>query len=116
MDRVRLTNCCGRAFRSPAYAWSPDRGVITSSRPWPNCTGESLRGVEQAYLAGFTSRWLQEGLKRTVAPDLLVDGFLGKKTEAAVRAFQAKHGLNVDGRPRIKTCIKLWLEIDGDFT
>jgi hypothetical protein len=78
--------------------------------------GVMKEGDSEAYLAGFSPRWLQEGLKRTVDPDLLVDGFLGKKTEAAVKAFQARHGLTVDGRPRIKTCIKLWLEIDGDFT
>lgn len=42
-------------------------------------------------------RWLQSCLKQTVDPALVVDGDLGPRSRAAVKAFQKQHGLTVDG-------------------
>ena len=42
--------------------------------------------------------WLQDALNRLgAAPPLVVDAWYGRRTKAAVRAFQAAHGLNPDG-------------------
>jgi hypothetical protein len=40
---------------------------------------------------------VQQRLRDTVAPDLLVDGYLGPTTQAAVRTFQRDQRLEVDG-------------------
>jgi murein L,D-transpeptidase YcbB/YkuD len=40
---------------------------------------------------------VQQRLGETVAPGLLVDGYFGPSTRAAVRTFQREHGLEVDG-------------------
>lgn len=41
--------------------------------------------------------WAQAHLRAAVQPQLPVTGIFGKQTRAAVRAFQASHGLPVDG-------------------
>lgn len=46
---------------------------------------------------GAAVRTLQEGLRKGGFNPGPVDGIFGPKTEAAVKAFQAKHGLQVDG-------------------
>ena len=58
------------------------------------------------------TRWLQTSLNHLGAePMLLVDGKTGPATEAAVRAFQAGHGLTVDGVAggQTRTAIRLAL-------
>lgn len=46
-----------------------------------------------------STAWLQKALNSLGAdPTLVPDGSFGPLTAAAVRAFQASHGLNVDGR------------------
>jgi hypothetical protein len=46
---------------------------------------------------GRTTAWVQWRL-RTLGHDIVIDGDFGPQTDAAVRAFQAAHGLEVDGR------------------
>ena len=41
--------------------------------------------------------WAQEHLQAAAQPELPVTGIFGKRTRAAVRAFQASQGLSVDG-------------------
>lgn len=45
---------------------------------------------------GDAVRVIQSGV-RSVDPDLAIDGYFGTRTQQAVRAFQAAHGLTVDG-------------------
>jgi lysozyme family protein len=50
------------------------------------------------------TQWLQAALNTLGSrPSLLVDGSYGRLTKAAVRAFQASHGLDVDGLAGPKT-------------
>lgn len=59
-------------------------GAVSATRPGTNGTG--------------TSAW-QTALQNAGFDPGPIDGLWGPKTEAAVRAFQAAHGLAVDGRP-----------------
>ena len=57
-------------------------------------------------------RWIQKLLNRVIDAGLDVDGIMGPKTKAAVKAFQQKHGLVADGVVGPKTRAKLE-ESDG---
>ena len=46
---------------------------------------------------GEQVRSVQQQLNALIGADLTVDGDFGPSTEHAVRAFQAQHGLDVDG-------------------
>ncbi len=54
----------------------------------------------------FDVQWVQETLN-LLGEKLEVDGEMGPDTEAAVRRFQAKHKLDVDGDPGAVT--RAWL-------
>jgi lysozyme family protein len=58
--------------------------------------------------------WVQTQLNHLGAPPLLVDGRPGPRTNAAVRVFQAWHGLVVDGNPGPKTIAALVKEVGAD--
>lgn len=55
----------------------------------------------------FGVRWLQSGLKTLGFDPGPIDGDIGPRTIAAVRAFQQRHGLVVDGLPGPATEAKL---------
>lgn len=57
---------------------------------------------------GEEVRKLQQQLKTSGYSDLAVDGIYGAKTEAAVRDYQAKNGLDVDGIAGQNTQSKLY--------
>jgi len=45
------------------------------------------------------NRWLQAYLKSTIDDSLVVDGDLGPRSRSAIKEFQKRHGLGVDGIP-----------------
>ena len=59
----------------------------------------------------FTVEWMQESLNKLDDADLTVDGDYGEKTREAVRAFQENRGLEPDGWAGIKTCVKIYQEL-----
>lgn|SRR5262245_33535383 len=48
--------------------------------------------------AGSAVRWLQAALNQVIRAGLRVDGVLGPQTRAAIRAFQQRRGLVIDGQ------------------
>ena len=48
-------------------------------------------------------RWLQQSLNKIAGTRLAVDGIMGSRTRAAVRLFQQKRGLTIDGIPGPQT-------------
>ena len=59
----------------------------------------------------FTVEWMQESLNKLDDADLTVDGDYGEKTREAVRAFQESRDLEPDGWAGIKTCVKIYQEL-----
>ena len=81
---------------------APLAGVLedVGSKMFPSAA-PSLH-IAAAAIAAFdpdVTRWLQGELNIfvTPSPNLVVDGMYGPKTTAAVKQFQAAHGLAVDG-------------------
>ena len=71
-----------------------DPTVTAASSVWPPYPGVILRRGMQ----GPSIRQVQERLNQLGAnPRLATDGVFGPATEAAVRAFQSRNGLNADG-------------------
>jgi hypothetical protein len=82
------TDCPGPKLYAWVKAGAPRPG---DPLPWP---GQLLKLGSQ----GGPVRWVQRLLNGKLdGPDLEVDGVYGPKTEASVRIYQAKHGLDVDG-------------------
>jgi hypothetical protein len=61
--------------------------------------------------SGEAVRVVQLALRTTVAPELVVDGYFGPRTEVAVRDFQRAAGLAVDGLVGPRT----WPALTADF-
>ena len=57
----------------------------------------NLAGLRQAEAEKDGVRWLQESLNKILKTRLKADGITGEKTRKAVKAFQRKYGLQVDG-------------------
>lgn len=57
-------------------------------------------------------RYVQQALKQTVDPEMVVDGHWGRQTDEAVMRFQRKHGLKADGVLGPKTAAKLKREYE----
>jgi peptidoglycan hydrolase-like protein with peptidoglycan-binding domain len=100
---------------------------------WPleqqGSTGENVRSIQYLLNARLSvaASAASEGIEpatetsaadaATVTRDLLaVDGIFGPKTEAAVRAFQAKHGLTADGKVGNQTWPALIIEVSTGST
>ena len=60
--------------------------------PYPIPTATLRRGN-----TGNAVRWVQWHLAQTVTPTIKADGIFGTGTQRAVKKFQAKYGLDVDG-------------------
>jgi murein L,D-transpeptidase YcbB/YkuD len=57
---------------------------------------------------GFNVQWLQESLNTLDSARLKIDGDYGNLTREAVKAFQTKHGLFVDGWAGLATSAKIY--------
>jgi len=57
----------------------------------------NMAGKRKALREEKKWKWLQESLNKVLGLKLVVDGVYGEKTRAAVRMFQEKYGLLVDG-------------------
>src|SRR5262249_58596020 len=69
---------------SPAAPASPDLAAAS---------GAPVARSSPAYIG-----WVQSALNRLLSLNLAVDGRNGSRTKAAVRAFQTRQGLVVDGK------------------
>jgi hypothetical protein len=78
----RCTCGCGR------------NGVGATAMASPGLTREV--GTPERRTSAYVA-WLQESLNRVTGAGLVVDGVSGRRTSAALRAFQSRAGLTVDG-------------------
>lgn len=90
-QRATMTNQL--SFEAAPFAGGTERDPfetldLESPDTWARETsGKSLQRV----------RWIQESLNRILGLQLKVDGTMGPKTRSAVRSFQQREGLAVDG-------------------
>ncbi len=74
---------------------SADLGAITTaSGPISEAAASAQSARDRQLVAGP-----QSGLKRMGYDPGPIDGILGPRTQAAIRAYQKDHGLAIDGRP-----------------
>lgn len=89
-------------YAIPAGLYTPEEiAEIREKKPRP-------RGVVRKGDKGEAVRYLQETLNKVGYDCGGVDGIFGNKTFAAVKAFQADHGLNPDGVVGVNT----WAVLD----
>jgi murein L,D-transpeptidase YcbB/YkuD len=69
-------------------------------------------GAHEADGEHYSITWLQQSLNALEDADLEVDGDMGAATKAAVTAFQARHGLKVDGWAGGDTVARIVAELD----
>ena len=76
--------------------------------PYSEPTASVKRGSK-----GEGAKWVQWYLQKIINPELVVDGDFGSKSAAALRVFQTKYGLAVDGicGPATRTKMKKVLEV-----
>ena len=76
--------------------------------PYSEPTASVKRGSK-----GEGAKWVQWYLQKIINPELVVDGDFGPKSAAALRVFQTKYGLAVDGicGPATRTKLKKVLEV-----
>jgi len=82
-------------------------GLIEEKEPL-RTPGETEEGVGTP----FSIRWLQESLNKLDNAGVDVDGEYGPQTNTAIRAFQEKHGLEVDGWAGAGTIAKILAELE----
>lgn len=70
--------------------------------------------LTQPYLRGSDVAAVQRALAARCYDTGAVEGAFGPRTENAVRAFQADHGLPVDGKVSPRVLVALGLRADGD--
>ena len=74
---------------------SADLGAVaTASGPISEAAASAQSARDRQLVAGP-----QSGLKRIGYDPGPIDGILGPRTQAAIRAYQKDHGLAIDGRP-----------------
>jgi peptidoglycan hydrolase-like protein with peptidoglycan-binding domain len=77
-----------------------NRAVSVSASPAPRQTPAAAAAPAQTRSVTLSNTQVQTALNAAGAmPPLVVDGSLGPKSKAAVKAFQATHGLAADGVP-----------------
>lgn len=80
-------------WTSGAIVPSDDAGASHPSKcPFPEPTALVKKGSR-----GSGTKWVQWHLNQLVCSGLVEDGIFGAKSVAALKAFQKKHGLAVDG-------------------
>ncbi len=79
-------------------------GPETLRRMGPSTVPEPLKQ--------YTTGWIQRSLNKVQDADLTVDDELGTETREAVKKFQKKHGLKVDGFPGVQTTAVLAQEVE----
>jgi len=57
----------------------------------------NLAGLDEGVRIENEVKWLQDSLNKVLGTNLSVDGMFGSATREAVRHFQRRHGLQVDG-------------------
>ena len=103
-SEVAITTLCrtwGRTYAgwSTDYAGQAIPGIGPAHPPFP---GTVLRGSKGAVVTQVQRRLRAHGF--TVS----IDGRFGPQTDRALRAFQGKRGLEVDGRAGPRTWAALW--------
>jgi murein L,D-transpeptidase YcbB/YkuD len=89
--------CWHYEFREQKWEqYKQEHGYSAMARAMKEEIG-NLIGVKQADARKEKVKWLQAALNQILNINLAVDGIYGEKTKKAVRQFQQKYGLQVDG-------------------
>ncbi len=111
--RTRSYDSTVKCFLTPNYS-----GYVTPTLnndtplgiPYPRPTGTPL--IQYGSTGSYVC-WVQSALNK-VGYSLTVDGDFGANTDSAVRSFQSKYGLEVDGQVGSATIAKLVSVITGE--
>ncbi len=97
VDSLTGPECWHYEFREPRWeAYKGEHGYAAMARAMKEEIGNTV-GLDRAERAKGDVQWLQAALNRLLGLDLEVDGLYGEGTREAVRRFQERHGLQVDG-------------------
>ena len=103
------------AYPGLALAAGPAAGVLQSAPAAKSAVAKPMAHPAKA-TTGDLQHWtawnsrvrdVQEALNKQANDKLVVDGVLGAKTRAAIKAFQAKNGLEATGIPNRATLNKM---------
>lgn len=85
--------------REAVKAWPEVQPIVTDlvNQVWPELAAQWGK-TRESTLPQFSVRWLQENLNKLGAsPRVPVDGDMGPVTHRAIKAFQQKAGIDIDG-------------------
>lgn len=97
VETLTGSECWHYEYREERWErYKAEHGYAAMARAMKQDIGNTVR-LPGAVTAERDNRWLQESLNKVLGTTLVVDGMYGEATRAAVREFQARHGLQVDG-------------------
>lgn len=96
-DSLTGAECWHYEYREQRWEdYKAAHGYAAMARAMKQEIGNTV-GLDRAESAKDEHRWLQAALNRLLGLALVVDGMYGEATRQAVRDFQGRHGLQVDG-------------------
>ena len=97
VDTLTGAECWHYEFREKKWeSYKEQHGYSAMAHAMKEEIG-NLASLRQAEAEKEAVRWLQDSLNKILKTRLNVDGITGEKTRDAVKAFQRKYGLQVDG-------------------
>jgi peptidoglycan hydrolase-like protein with peptidoglycan-binding domain len=97
VDTLTGAECWHYEFREDRWErYKKQHGYAAMARAMKKEIG-NLVGIRQVGAREREVEWLQAALNKTLGTRLAVNGMYNEKTKEAVRKFQRKYGLQVDG-------------------
>lgn len=97
VDTLTGAECWHYEFRQKKWeSYKEKHGYAAMAHAMKEEIG-NLAGLRQAEAEKKAVRWLQDSLNKILQIQLRVDGIIGEKTRKAIKAFQQKYGMQVDG-------------------